>query len=74
MSNRQGKSPFALVASVVGVALMTEVAAARPQSQRQVPTGPPRPRPRSRSRRRKSRHRLLSWSPIRAALLSPVWT
>jgi hypothetical protein len=29
MSNRQGKSPFALVASVVGVALMTEVAAAQ---------------------------------------------
>jgi hypothetical protein len=29
MSNRRGKSPFALVASVVGVALMTEVAAAQ---------------------------------------------
>jgi hypothetical protein len=29
MSNRRGKSPFALVASIVGVALMTEVAAAQ---------------------------------------------
>jgi hypothetical protein len=29
MTNRRGKSPFALVASVVGVALMTEVAAAQ---------------------------------------------